>query len=152
MGSEPLDSFWHQRLEKLLSAGRSAGADFVEVFLESTDQLSLLAEQDLITSVNPSFSKGAGIRVFLGNRDGFVSTNDLTEKGLRCALDDALGMLGLYVNEANNFLFDGLKPLKDYAVTKQDWLGIAPDLCEVSDKLVRATNLLLLHGKNLAEV
>ena len=44
----------------------AAGADLVEVFLENTEYIALTAEQDSITSVNPSFSKGAGIRVFLG--------------------------------------------------------------------------------------
>ena len=65
-------------LEDLLQRGVSAGASLVEVFAERTDHLGLLAEQDNITSVNPSFACGAGIRVFRGERDGFVSTNDLS--------------------------------------------------------------------------
>ena len=59
-------------LEDLLQRGVSAGASLVEVFAERTDHLGLLAEQDNITSVNPSFACGAGIRVFRGERDGFV--------------------------------------------------------------------------------
>ena len=90
-----LDGNWASRLESLLSAGRAAGADLVEVFLERTDHLGLLAEQDGITSVSPAFGMGAGLRVFRGLRDGFVSTNDLSERGLLEALDHALGMLGL---------------------------------------------------------
>ena len=68
---------------------------FVEIFLEKTDNISLLAEQDEITNVSPSFGIGAGIRVFLGTKDGFVSTNDLSKTGLLFALSQALGMLGL---------------------------------------------------------
>ncbi|MFM2157747.1 MAG: hypothetical protein RLZZ124_221, partial [Cyanobacteriota bacterium] len=78
-GTLPGDGFgshWSPRLESLLAAGRSAGADLVEIFLERTDHLGLLAEQERITSVTPAFGMGAGIRVFLGHRDGFVSTND----------------------------------------------------------------------------
>ena len=89
------DTTWRSRLESLLSSGRGSGADLVEVFLERTDHIGLLAEQDTITSVSPAFGMGAGIRVFRGDRDGFVSTNDLSEVGLNHALEQALGMLGL---------------------------------------------------------
>jgi TldD protein len=54
---------WKDLLETLLNRGARAGADLVEVFLERTNHVGVLAEQDQITSVNPSFSKGAGLRV-----------------------------------------------------------------------------------------
>ena len=69
-------------LEEVISYGISLGADFVEIFLENTDNSTILAEEDCITSVSPSLGKGAGIRIFKDKRDGFVSTNDLTKKGL----------------------------------------------------------------------
>ena len=50
------------QIEELLSLGKSAGADLVEVFLEKSDNISLLAEQDDISNVSPSFGIGAGIR------------------------------------------------------------------------------------------
>jgi TldD protein len=84
---ERFDASWRTSLESLLDRGRAAGADLVEVFLERTDHLGVLAEQDAITSVSPSFGAGAGIRVFRGERDGFVSTNDLSAAGLQRALD-----------------------------------------------------------------
>ena len=65
-------------LEEIIYYGISLGADFVELFLENNDNSSVLAEEDLITSVSPSFGKGAGIRIFKDKRDGFVSTNDLS--------------------------------------------------------------------------
>ena len=86
---------WSDSLQALLQRGSSAGADLVEIFLERTDHIGLLAEQDRITSVNPTFAKGAGIRVFLNGRDGFVSTNDLSQEGLTRSLDQALAILGL---------------------------------------------------------
>ena len=61
-----LDSFWQQRLELLLSTGRAAGADLVEVFLERGDRLGVMAEQERVTSVSPAFVSGAGVRVFRG--------------------------------------------------------------------------------------
>ena len=93
------------RLEGLLASGRAAGADLVEIFLERTDHLGVLAEQDTITSVSPAFGMGAGIRVFLGDRDGFVSTNDLSDRGLMQALEQALGMLGLSHSSSNTSPF-----------------------------------------------
>ena len=86
---------WKLILEDIISLGRASGADIVEIFLERTDNFGVLAEQDSITSVNPSFSKGAGIRVFKSGKDGFISTNDLSKKGLYQAISQALGMLGL---------------------------------------------------------
>ncbi|MEY4358796.1 MAG: hypothetical protein RLZZ631_282, partial [Cyanobacteriota bacterium] len=50
-----LDQRWSSALEDLLACGRGAGADLVEVFLERTDHLGILAEQDTITSVTPAF-------------------------------------------------------------------------------------------------
>ena len=96
------------QIEELLSLGKSAGADLVEIFLEKSDNISLLAEQDYISNVSPSFGIGAGIRVFLGKKDGFVSTNDLSKAGLLFALNQALGMLGL-VTGSKNRKFEGLK-------------------------------------------
>ena len=91
----PGHSPWRQRLDTLMSFGVRSGADLVEIFLERTDHLGVLAEQDKITSVSPAFGMGAGIRVFRGGQDGFVSTNDLSDQGLHLALEQALAMLQL---------------------------------------------------------
>ena len=109
-----MDQKLKPQVEELLSLGKSAGADLVEVFLEKSDNISLLAEQDDISNVSPSFGIGAGIRVFLGKKDGFVSTNDLSKAGLLFALNQALGMLGLSAASKNNVKFEGLKDLKDF--------------------------------------
>ncbi len=150
---ELFDQSWQERLELLLATGRAAGADLVEVFMERTDHLGLLAEQDTITSVSPSFGMGAGLRVFRGLRDGFVSTNDLSERGLLQALEQALGMLGLELPAGKASTrgggFDGLPALRDFAQTKQDWLQRCPALQESSDKLLEATTRLEQHGRHL---
>jgi TldD protein len=146
---EGFDLSWRQRLEPLLAAGRAAGASLVEVFLESTDHIGLLAEQDRITSVSPAFGRGAGVRVFRGERDGFVSTNDLSERGLMVALEQALGMLGLTVNSNGISGFDGLPDLRDYALAKGDWLVACPTLAESTDRLLEGTALLEQHGQHL---
>ena len=100
----------------------SAGADLVEVFLERTDHIGVLAEQDTITSVSPAFGMGAGIRVFKGHRDGFVSTNDLSDAGLLLALDQALAMLSLERNAA--VLSLAFCPTsRDFTIDKHQWLS-----------------------------
>jgi len=140
---------WRERLDPLLSLGRRSGADLVEVFLERTDHLSLLAEQDHITSVSPSFGLGAGIRVFLGQRDGFVSTNDLSDRGLQAALEQALGMLGLAPTPSALSPFGGLGALRDHAPGKGTWLPGCPALAEASDRLLEGTARLEQHGRHL---
>ena len=37
---------WQAILESLIANGKAAGADFIEIFLESTDHVGVLAEQD----------------------------------------------------------------------------------------------------------
>ena len=58
-------------LEEVISYGISLGADFVEIFLENSDNSTILAEEDCITSVSPSFGKGAGIRIFKEKKENF---------------------------------------------------------------------------------
>ena len=147
---EVFSSSWKDLLERLLSLGRSSGADFVEIFLENIDHIGILAEQDTITSVSPSFGKGAGIRVFKEKKDGFVSTNDLSEIGLREALTQALGMLGLELNYSSKLNFHGVRDLQDYGKTKSNWLYDCPNLSESSQKLLMSTNKLAHYGKNLS--
>ena len=102
-----LDDTLKPQIEEILALGSSAGADLVEVFLEKSDNISLLAEQEDISNVSPSFGVGAGIRVFLGKKDGFVSTNDISKPGLLYALNQALGMLGLVIGSKNKVEFEG---------------------------------------------
>ncbi len=143
------DTTWRSRLESLLSRGLGSGACLVEVFLERTDHIGLLAEQDSITSVSPAFGMGAGIRVFRGERDGFVSTNDLSDAGLLHALEQALGMLGLAPTASAVASFEGLKDWRDFGATKTDWLQRCPDLQEATGILLEGTAALERHGHHL---
>ncbi|MEB3264027.1 MAG: TldD/PmbA family protein [Synechococcus sp.] len=133
----------------MLSAGRAAGADLVELFLERTDHLGVLAEQERITNVSPAFGMGAGLRVFLGDRDGFVSTNDLSAAGLMAALDQALGMLSLVRQGTLASPFEGLPSLRDHGAAKADWLARCPELREATGRLLEGTALLERHGSHL---
>ena len=147
---DPGASPWEQRLNALLNAGVRAGADLVEVFLERTDHLGVLAEQDKITSVSPAFGMGAGIRVFRGTRDGFVSTNDLSDAGLAEALEQALAMLQLERSTlSGSTAFQGLGALKNFAAQKNDWLDRTPDLSVITQRLLEGTQCLQRLGQHL---
>jgi TldD protein len=147
--ADGFDHTWRPRLDSLLAAGRGAGADLVEIFLERTDHIGVLAEQDTITSVSPAFGMGAGIRVFRGDRDGFVSTNDLSDRGLLQALEQALGMLGLARTSTPTTGFEGLGALADFADAKAHWLDRCPSLAEATLKLLEGTARLAHHGRHL---
>ncbi|GCE65489.1 TldD/PmbA family protein [cyanobiont of Ornithocercus magnificus] len=136
-------------LNRLLAAGYQAGVDLVEIFLESTNHLSILVEQDHITSVAPSFTCGAGVRVFLDKQDGFVSTNDLSEQGLLQALLQALDILGLQPAQVGPSGFEGLGNLRDHTASKRSWLSECPELQEAGEKILDGTNQLKKLGQHL---
>ena len=133
-------------LEELINYGSSLGADFVEIFLECSDNISILAEEDCITSVSPSFGKGAGIRIFKDMKDGFVSTNDLSKDGLKNAIIQAVEMLDI-LNFSSKRNFDGLEKFRDYSKEKSNWLKVVPSINEISDKLLLSTKSLKRNQK-----
>lgn len=135
------DETWEAPLATLLGLGRAAGADFIEFFLEHVNYINCLAEDDTITSISPRLSTGAGVRVFRGQADCYVSTNDLTFTGLKAALEKGLSILGLqlpaptaYVPEIN------LEILRDYATKKQkeSWLSESSSMREMGEILLDA--------------
>ena len=134
---------WKQDLESLLAYGCACGADLIEIFLENTDNIGVLVEQDEISSVNPSFGIGAGIRVFKGTKDGFVSTNDISLIGLKFAINQALSMLELSNNSCSKSSFNGLNKISDYGKDKKSWITSLPSLNDISNKLLNSTDLLL---------
>ncbi len=111
--------------------------------------MGVLAEQDTITNVSPSFSKGAGIRVFLGTKDGFASTNDLSIEGLRHAIEQALAMLNLEFTSGTPSRFLGLQLLRDYGKGKEGWLNQCPSLTRSTAKLLETTSKLEKHGSHI---
>ena len=133
-------------LEEIIFYGIGLGADFVEIFIENTDNSSVLAEEDYITSVSPSFGKGAGIRIFKEKKDGFVSTNDLTKHGLMRSVTQAIEMLDIVVNKKIE-VFNGLKKHRDYSLYKKKWINEVPSIHEISEKLLVSTKSLKKNNK-----
>ncbi|MDY6940421.1 MAG: TldD/PmbA family protein [Cyanobacteriota bacterium] len=146
------DASWEAPLSTLLGLGRAAGADFVEFFLERVNYINCLAEDDRITSISPRLSTGAGVRVFRGKADCYVSTNDLSFNGLKAALEKGLSILGLQLPSANAFVPSvNLEILRDYATTKEKegWLGTSSPMKEMGDVLLGANDALNRHGKHV---
>ncbi len=140
-----------QRLEELISYGITAGPDLVEIFLENVNNSSVLAEQDLITSVSPSFGKGVGIRVFLDGKDVFVSTNDLTRNGLFGSMDQALAMLGIEASThpISKSSFLELSDVRNFGLCKNSIFEKVPKLDETTEILLRGTDLLSKKGNKV---
>ena len=143
--AERFDETWRAPLSMLLGLGRAAGADFVEFFLERGNYISCLAEDERITSISPSLSTGAGVRVFVGNADCYVSTNDLSFSGLRAALEKALSIMGLAIPGPSSFVPEiNLELFRDYASIKgkEAWLPACSSMQEMGDVLLAGTDEL----------
>jgi TldD protein len=139
------DETWQAPLAILLGLGRAAGADFIEFFLERVNYINSLAEADAITSIAPKLTTGAGVRVFRGNADCYVSTNDLSFSGLKSALEKALGIMGLQLPGPNAWIPEiNLEPLRNYGARrdKEGWLEACSNMREMSDVLLAANSKL----------
>jgi TldD protein len=139
------DQTWAAPLATLLGLGRAAGADFVEFFLERKNFISCLAEDDAITSISPSLVSGAGVRVFKGKADCYVSTNDLSFNGLKAALEKGLAIMALPLPEPTAHVPElNLEPLRDYGVSraKENWLASCVSMQTMGDVLLEANAAL----------
>ena len=143
------DETWEAPLSTLLGLGRAAGADFIEFFLERVNYISCLAEDDAITSISPRLSTGAGVRVFRGKADCYVSTNDLSFAGLKAALEKGLSILGLQLPSPNAYIPPiNLELLRDYATKKgkDTWFAECSSIREMGEVLLDANNQLQLKA------
>lgn len=146
------DQTWEAPLSTLLGLGRAAGADFIEFFLERINYISCLAEDDTITSISPSLSTGAGVRVFRGVADCYVSTNDLSFAGLKAALEKGLSIMGLQLPTPNAYVPEiNLELLRDYAAAKgkEIWLSKCSSMQEMGEVLLNANAKLNLKANHV---
>ncbi len=146
------DETWEAPLATLLGLGRAAGADFIEFFLERVNYINCLAEDDTITSIAPCLSTGAGVRVFRGKGDCYVSTNDLSFSGLKSALEKGLSILGLQLPAPNAYIPEiNLELLRDYATKtgKDAWLAECSSMREMGEILLDANAKLKLKANHV---
>lgn len=143
--AQRFDDQWRSPLATLLGLGRAAGADLVEFFLEKVNYLSAMAEDDRVTSVSPRIATGAGVRVFVGQADCYVSTNDLSFRGLKLALEKSLGIMGLPLPRPQAYIPEiNLEWLRDYGARgdKEAWLGNCGSMQTVAGVLLAANRHL----------
>ena len=146
------DATWEAPLSTLLGLGRAVGADFVEFFLERKNYINCLAEDDAITSISPNLISGAGVRVFKGRSDCYVSTNDLTFEGLKAALEKGLAIMGLELPGPNASVPAlNLEPLRDYGASraKENWLASCVSMQTMGEVLLEANAALLRKANHV---
>jgi TldD protein len=111
-----------------------------------------MAEDDAITSISPRLVTGAGVRVFLGKSDCYVSTNDLTFNGLRSALEKALSIMGLLLpGPVASIPETNLELLRDYAAAKgkETWLQYCSSMQEMGDILLAANGAIAQQANHI---
>ncbi len=72
-------------LSRVLSKGRSTGAEFAEIYIEDKRSTSAGLDDGRVEQVTSGRDRGAGIRVVAGETTGFAHTSDLSERGLLAA-------------------------------------------------------------------
>ena len=72
-------------LSRVLNESMGRGAHFAEVFVEDRSSQSASLDQRRVQELSSSRSRGAGVRVVVGETTGFAHTADLSEAGLLSA-------------------------------------------------------------------
>jgi TldD protein len=92
------------------------------------------------------------VRVFRGQGDCYVSTNDLSFSGLKSALEKGLSILGLQLPTPNAYIPEiNLELLRDYATKKgkDAWLSECSSMREMGEVLLDANAQLQLKATHV---
>ncbi len=76
-------------IQRVLGTALRTGGDFAELFVEDSRSSSALLDDGKIEELSSGRSRGAGVRVVVGETTGYAHTADLSETGLRSAADAA---------------------------------------------------------------
>lgn len=90
--------------EKLVNRGLRRGADEVEVYLQTSRNLSIRVRQEDLETVQESDTGGVGFRVIVDGGMGFSHSNDLSERSLDDTLDRAIAFAKLTTPDEYNAL------------------------------------------------
>jgi len=126
-------------LESIVEKGMNWGADFCEIryFEERSNGISV--ENGVARSLSSGVLRGVGIRVIVGGRWGFASTNILSRESIERALRDALGSaksIAAYANEEARIV--EVKPSIDSVVHN---VKIRPENISPEEKVKRVLEL-----------
>ena len=76
-------------LERSLEKALDKGGEFAEIFVEDRKGMSAVLDDGRVEELTSGRSRGAGIRVIVGETTGFAHTADLTARGIEAAVDSA---------------------------------------------------------------
>lgn len=95
-----------QTAERYVAECLKKGAGAAEVYVESSRRLSVRVRNGEIETVQESASHGAGFRVFVKGAMAFASSNDLSERTCREAIDRAVAFARITTPDPSNVLPD----------------------------------------------
>ena len=87
---------------RLVDEARTRGATDAEVFAEYAQQTAIHIEQSDIKGASIDEHRAVGVRVLVGDREGFAYANRNDDEGLREAIDDALAIARASNGDAAN--------------------------------------------------
>ncbi len=90
--------------ERMVSRGRRFGADEVEVYLQTSRNLSVRVRNEDIETVQEADAGGVGFRVMINGRTGFSHCNDLSDKSLDETMRRAIAFAELTTPDEYNVL------------------------------------------------
>ena len=100
-----------RRADLLLEAARAAGAEEVEVCARTARSLSAKVEKGDLGQVQSDEGGTTGVRVVMGGRLGFASTNQGSETALRQIAEEAVAIARLSPPDEANVLPEGAEVL-----------------------------------------
>ncbi len=108
---------------RLVARGRRLGADEVEVFIQSSRNLSIRVRNGDIETIQESDSGGVGFRVMVKGSMGFSHCNDFNDRALTDTLRRAIAFAELTTPDEHNILpydlpHSEVEGLYDPAITK----------------------------------
>ncbi len=71
-----------EKMEKILGAAMSRGADFAEVYVERATSTAVSLEEQKIKSAQTGLTQGIGVRVISGGKVGYAYSDDLEDDAL----------------------------------------------------------------------
>lgn len=136
---------WQDSLSWLLGTALAAGADFAEIFLERTRQNSVNSRDGRISECDAQHIIGAGIRIAKGLNTSYVSTTDLSARGLQSCMSKALAAAECDRGRHSGWVQDiQFEPFRDYVAlrSKGSWLEHSVSLQEIKEATLNLDHLV----------
>jgi predicted Zn-dependent protease len=114
---------------RLVDEARTRGATDAEVFAEYAQQTAIHIEQSDIKGASIDEHRAVGVRVLVGDREGFAYANRNDDEGLREAIDDALAIARASNGDAANGFVEPEPIRAPDGLFDEELLSLAPDAC-----------------------